>query len=70
MIHTFKPEGEKREWKAVSMNLKLDAEINYLLEKEGWSRGLSKQKIILAIVDQALKDRELTKKFLDSEKTK
>lgn len=70
MIHTFKPEGEQREWKAVSMTLKLDAEINYLLEKEGWSRGLSKQKIILAIIDQTLKDSELTKKFLDSDKTK
>jgi hypothetical protein len=68
MIHTFKPEGEQREWKAVSMNLKLDAEINYLLEKEGWCRGLSKQKIILSIIDQILKDSELTKKFLGSDK--
>lgn len=57
MLHKYKPDGESREWKSVSMSLRLDAEINYLLEKEIWKDGGTKQKLVHKILEQALQKR-------------
>lgn len=64
MLHKYNPPGEHREWHSVSMSLRLDAEINYLLEKAAWENGGAKQKIITRIIEGVLRDRELSRMLL------
>lgn len=64
MLNKYNPPGEQREWYSVSMSLRLDAEINYLLEKAAWENGGAKQKIITRIIESVLRDRELSRMLL------
>jgi len=57
MINRFKPEGEEREWKGVSMVIHLDAELNYLLETkcvQASSCKTPKKDMVLKFIREAL----------------
>lgn len=66
-MNIYKPKGEGREWKSVSMSLQLDADINYLLEKEIWVHGGTKQKIVKKILSVTFKDSALLRQVLSQD---
>lgn len=64
-MNIYKPKGEEREWRSVSMSIRLDAELNYLLEKQIWKNGGTKQKVVKLVLESVLKDSELFKKLIN-----
>ncbi|CNK25888.1 Uncharacterised protein [Yersinia aldovae] len=68
MLHIYRPDDEDREWRSVSMSLRLSADINYLLDKQAWGIGCSKQTIVTQLIEKALNDKKFMASFVSEVK--